>query len=267
MTLPTPAIRFLWPTIGPACGKFSSPPLSSRCILISTLDALSFGCWLWTGGEKSMKHVLLSFLTTMLIVAMTLSAMVILVRATLYVTSIESPLQRAGAIGAELLLGVVLLLGDGVAGHSSGSAYICAEAGYWELMEEELAEKNHVTWKSSQSEERLDQLRRISDEAEAGGGAERREKEHKAGKLSARERIHLLLDEGTFEELGQICAAPLRGFWVGGESAGWGRICHWIRADRGPVGLCVCAGFYRVWRIAFGVQRGEDLQDYGSGNA
>ncbi len=46
-----------------------------------------------------MKHVLLSFLTTILIVAMTLSAMVILVRATLYVTAIESPLQRAGAIG------------------------------------------------------------------------------------------------------------------------------------------------------------------------
>lgn len=58
-----------------------------------------------------MKHVLLSFLTTVLVVAMTLSAVVVLVRATLYVTSIESPLQRAGAIGAELLLGVVLLLG------------------------------------------------------------------------------------------------------------------------------------------------------------
>ena len=58
-----------------------------------------------------MKDVLLSFLTTILIVAMTLSAMMILVRATLYVTAIESPLQRAGAIGAELLLGVVLLLG------------------------------------------------------------------------------------------------------------------------------------------------------------
>jgi hypothetical protein len=58
-----------------------------------------------------MKHVLLSFLTTLLIVAMTLSAMVILVRATLYVTSIDSPLPRAVAIGAELLLGVVLLLG------------------------------------------------------------------------------------------------------------------------------------------------------------
>ena len=58
-----------------------------------------------------MKDVLLSFLTTILIVAMTLSAMVILVRATLYVTAIESPLKRAGAIGAEMLLGVVLLLG------------------------------------------------------------------------------------------------------------------------------------------------------------
>jgi propionyl-CoA carboxylase beta chain len=36
--------------------------------------------------------------------------------------------------------------------------------------------------------------------AEEGGGAERREREHKAGKLSARERIDFLLDDGTFEE-------------------------------------------------------------------
>ena len=41
----------------------------------------------------------------------------------------------------------------------------------------------------------------MSVEAEAGVGPERREREHKAGKLSARERIHLLLDDGTFEEL------------------------------------------------------------------
>jgi hypothetical protein len=58
-----------------------------------------------------MKQVILSFLTVLLTVATTLSAMVILVRATLYVTSIESPLPRAGAIAAEILLGVVLLLG------------------------------------------------------------------------------------------------------------------------------------------------------------
>jgi len=58
-----------------------------------------------------MKHALLAILTTLLIVAMALSAMVILVRATLYVTAIQSPLPRAGAMAAELLLGVVLLLG------------------------------------------------------------------------------------------------------------------------------------------------------------
>src|SRR6201985_785613 len=36
--------------------------------------------------------------------------------------------------------------------------------------------------------------------AEEGGGAERRERERKAGKVSARERINFPLDEGTFEE-------------------------------------------------------------------
>ncbi len=50
-------------------------------------------------------------------------------------------------------------------------------------------------------EDKLEQLKRLNAEAEAGGGAERREREHKAGKLTARERIELLLDEGTFEEL------------------------------------------------------------------
>lgn len=52
-----------------------------------------------------------SILTTALIIAMTLGAMFILVWATEYVTSLESPIQRASAMGAELLLGVVLLLG------------------------------------------------------------------------------------------------------------------------------------------------------------
>lgn len=58
-----------------------------------------------------MRQVLASILTTLIIVAMTLSAMVILVEATLYVTAIQSPLARAGAMAAELLLGVMLLLG------------------------------------------------------------------------------------------------------------------------------------------------------------
>ncbi len=58
-----------------------------------------------------MKTILASIVTTVLIVAMTLAAMFLLVRATVYVTSLESPLHRALAMGTELLLGVVLLLG------------------------------------------------------------------------------------------------------------------------------------------------------------
>ena len=58
-----------------------------------------------------MKTVLASIFTTVLIVAMALGAIFILLRATLYVNSITSTLQRTAAIGAELVLGVILLLG------------------------------------------------------------------------------------------------------------------------------------------------------------
>jgi propionyl-CoA carboxylase beta chain len=57
-----------------------------------------------------------------------------------------------------------------------------------------------------------EELRRRHAAAEAGGGAQRREKEHAAGKLSARERIELLLDEGTFEELDKLVRHRCRDF-------------------------------------------------------
>ena len=50
-------------------------------------------------------------------------------------------------------------------------------------------------------EQRLEQLRRRNAAAEASGGPERIERQHREGKLSARERVELLLDEGSFEEL------------------------------------------------------------------
>src|SRR5579863_9793936 len=51
---------------------------------------------------------------------------------------------------------------------------------------------------------RLAEVRRRHANAEAGGGEERMLRQHKEGKLSARERIELLLDEGTFEELDKL---------------------------------------------------------------
>ena len=50
------------------------------------------------------------------------------------------------------------------------------------------------------SSPRLEELRRRDREAEAGGGPERIERQHREGKLTARERVELLLDPGSFEE-------------------------------------------------------------------
>src|SRR5687768_2490061 len=49
--------------------------------------------------------------------------------------------------------------------------------------------------------ERVALLERRAAEAELGGGAARLEAQHRKGKLSARERLDLLLDEGSFFEL------------------------------------------------------------------
>ena len=59
---------------------------------------------------------------------------------------------------------------------------------------------------------RVEEVRRRHAAAEEGGGAERRGKQHEEGKLSARERIELLLDEGTFEELDKLVRHRCRDF-------------------------------------------------------
>ena len=49
-----------------------------------------------------------------------------------------------------------------------------------------------------------DTLADLERRAELGGGEERRERQHAAGKLTARERIEQLFDRGTFEELDKL---------------------------------------------------------------
>src|SRR5882724_3078469 len=53
-------------------------------------------------------------------------------------------------------------------------------------------------------DDRLELLRKKNAAAELGGGADRIEKQHQSGKMTARERIDFLLDEGTFEEFGKF---------------------------------------------------------------
>jgi propionyl-CoA carboxylase beta chain len=53
-------------------------------------------------------------------------------------------------------------------------------------------------------EDKLAELKRCDQLAEEGGGKARRERQHKEGKMSARERIEFLLDDGSFEETDKL---------------------------------------------------------------
>ncbi len=78
---------------------------------------------------------------------------------------------------------------------------------------------------------KLQHLYELRELAKEGGGAERVEKQHKQGKLTARERIDLLLDSGSFRELDMFVTHRASDFGLEdkkylGDSVvtGWGTI-------------------------------------------
>src|SRR5215470_16959134 len=80
-------------------------------------------------------------------------------------------------------------------------------------------------------EQKLEELKRLDRLADEGGGKERRERQHKEGKMSARERVEFLLDEGTFEETDRFVTHRANDFGLSeqkyygdGFITGYGRI-------------------------------------------
>jgi propionyl-CoA carboxylase beta chain len=80
-------------------------------------------------------------------------------------------------------------------------------------------------------EQKLAEMKKRDLLAEDGGGLQRREKQHKEGKMSARERIEFLLDEGTFEETDKLVTHRCNDFGMAeqkfygdGFITGYGRI-------------------------------------------
>src|SRR5512132_975771 len=80
-------------------------------------------------------------------------------------------------------------------------------------------------------EQKLAELKKRDQLAQEGGGAQRRERQHKEGKMSARERIEFLLDEGTFEETDKLVTHQCHDFGMqdqkyfgDGFVTGYGRI-------------------------------------------
>ncbi len=78
---------------------------------------------------------------------------------------------------------------------------------------------------------KIEELRKIRNEAVLGGGVKRIEAQHKRGKFTARERINLLLDDGTFHEMDMFVRHQSRDFglenqryWTDGVVSGTGTI-------------------------------------------
>jgi len=83
----------------------------------------------------------------------------------------------------------------------------------------------------SSSAQRAIHLRQIRERALLGGGERRIQQQHAKGKLTARERLDLLLDEGTFEEIDMFVTHRTDDFGMAdqkypgdGVVTGWGRI-------------------------------------------
>ncbi len=79
--------------------------------------------------------------------------------------------------------------------------------------------------------DKLQHLRQLKEQALLGGGKKRIEAQHKRGKLTARERIDLLLDEGSFQELDMLVQHRCQDFGLDqqkyygdGVVTGYGRI-------------------------------------------
>ncbi|MGA2981383.1 MAG: acyl-CoA carboxylase subunit beta [Terriglobales bacterium] len=80
-------------------------------------------------------------------------------------------------------------------------------------------------------EEKIAELKKRDQMAQEGGGAQRRERQHKEGKMSARERVEFLLDEGTFEETDKLVTHRCHNFGMAeqkyygdGFITGYGRV-------------------------------------------
>ena len=80
-------------------------------------------------------------------------------------------------------------------------------------------------------EEKIAELKKRDQMAQEGGGAQRRERQHKEGKMSARERVEFLLDEGTFEETDKLVTHRCHDFGMAeqkyygdGFITGYGRV-------------------------------------------
>src|ERR1700674_866813 len=70
---------------------------------------------------------------------------------------------------------------------------------------------------ASTTRQKIEHLRELREQARQGGGERRGEAQHAKGKLTARERLDLLLDPGTFVEIDQFVTHRSSSFGLDNE--------------------------------------------------
>ena len=70
----------------------------------------------------------------------------------------------------------------------------------------------------SSNQDKINELISFREQAKMGGGQKRIDSQHKKGKLTARERIEMLLDEGSFEEFDMFVKHRCTNFGIDKES-------------------------------------------------
>jgi propionyl-CoA carboxylase beta chain len=74
------------------------------------------------------------------------------------------------------------------------------------------------------AQQRIQKLKELHEQASLGGGPEAIERQHERRKLTARERLALLLDEGSFQEVGKFVTSRHSGALGDGVVTGYGTI-------------------------------------------
>ena len=84
--------------------------------------------------------------------------------------------------------------------------------GFWRATNKGVMPNPVLVRSLSSTEQRLNDLRARKARSEAGGGQARIDAQHNRGKMTARERLDMLLDEGTFQEIDALVEHRCRDF-------------------------------------------------------
>ena len=100
--------------------------------------------------------------------------------------------------------------------------------------------------------------------ARMGGGDKAIAKQHEKGKYTARERIAMLLDEGSFEEMDMFVEHRCTNFGMEEKTLSGRRCSNRLWYHRRTFSLHLCTGFHCFCRFSVRNNVSENLQSNGS---